>query len=403
MAGFLPTRQFFKAGLFGIGTLVLASFATHAAYVQITRQNGPEGLSDPVAINSLNKRELAKNNLSPADIRKTKLLAQQSLRLQAINPAALALQGMAEASANRPKASMALLELSKRTSRRELLAHVAQIEDRARNDDAAGALRSYDHALNTSEEAADLLFPVLSNAIEDESIRRELAPYIKRQARWMPSFIYHTLTQHGRATYVSDTALLAGGFGRLDGQQHVVSNALIGALIDEGSFARARQHYLSVRPSGAGALGSISLAAGNWQNQAGRFGWLLNEKSDYGATQGQANVINAYAVPNVRGVAASKVLFLGPGQYDLNMAAASANEGPRSEIQLNLQCIKGKVYELAFDSANAVGRSLKNGKSWPVTITAGCDAHILQIIVAGGDGQQMSQATITALELRKLP
>src|SRR3546814_17422634 len=66
-----------------------------------------------------------------------------------------------------------LLAYSQTLSRRDLRTQLMAIELAVARDDIPSALRHYDIALRTKKNAPDLLFPVLTSALTNPTIRTE--------------------------------------------------------------------------------------------------------------------------------------------------------------------------------------------------------------------------------------
>jgi hypothetical protein len=379
-------------------TVLAAWFAAVSAYVQAVRASGPVGILDPVALSVRGKKAAIDASAKPADVSRSVSLAQSSLRLQALNPAALALIGIGHA-AKGDSQGISLIQLSTLTSRRELLAHIANIEDRASNDDAAGALRSYDLALRTSSDASGVLFPILANAVSDPGIRSELVPYIRRQAPWSLAFAGFVVSQPQNIRYFGETVLQAGGLGKMD-DKLTFTNMLVGGLIDKGEFQVARQIFVLANQKSKDTLQSVALNEVNFKSRYGRFAWVLNESPEYGGTRTGDGKLDLYARANMRGEAARKTLFLDTGMYRLSVGATAQFGQKQPVIQFLVLCAKGTVLSQLFASAEQSPISKGRDVEWQFEIPAGCDAQILQIFAVGADQQEGSEASISSIELK---
>lgn len=88
-----------------------------------------------------------------------------------------------------------LMHLSARLSRRDLPTRLWLIEERVRANDVAGALRHFDLALRTSEEAKDVLFPILIRATAEPDLVEPIAALIAQRQRWTEAFLPRLLAQ----------------------------------------------------------------------------------------------------------------------------------------------------------------------------------------------------------------
>src|SRR3546814_19191893 len=85
-----------------------------------------------------------------------------------------------------------LLAYSQTLSRRDLRTQLMAIELAVARDDIPSALRHYDIALRTKKNAPDLLFPVLTSAPTNPTIRTELVKTLGRRPKWSNYFISHS-------------------------------------------------------------------------------------------------------------------------------------------------------------------------------------------------------------------
>lgn len=134
-----------------------------------------------------------------------------------------------------------LLAYSQRLSRRDLRTQLMAIELAVAQDDISGALRHYDIALRTKKNAPELLFPVLTSALSDPSIRAELVKTLVGHPIWGTKFIYHT------ARNEPDPAASAAFFHALQAARVPVPEAagvsLINRLLAAKLFHEAWAYY----------------------------------------------------------------------------------------------------------------------------------------------------------------
>jgi hypothetical protein len=118
-------------------------------------------------------------------------LAQQSLRDEPLNPRAVRLLHSAQQLDKKKASANALLALADRITRRDVLTQILLIEANVEKDDIGATLKHYDTALTTSIEARDILFPILAEAMSDQSILTHLAKVFKNERPWRMGFLYY--------------------------------------------------------------------------------------------------------------------------------------------------------------------------------------------------------------------
>lgn len=139
-----------------------------------------------------------------------------------------------------------LLAYSQKLSRRDLRTQLMAIELAVAQGDIAGALHHYDIALRTKKNAPELLFPVLTSALSDQAIRKEMVKTLGKQPNWGTGFITHA------ARSDADPAASAAFFRALQIARVSVSDsasvALINRLLAAKLFDDAWSYYTAARP-----------------------------------------------------------------------------------------------------------------------------------------------------------
>ena len=111
-------------------------------------------------------------------------LLQDAMAVQAVT--ALGLQ--AQLRGDTAKARL-LFDYANTLSRRDLQVQLWTIEDAIARGDIPRTLHEYDVALRTSKAAPDLLFPVLSGAISEGEVRRNLVKTLAKRPQWANDFV----------------------------------------------------------------------------------------------------------------------------------------------------------------------------------------------------------------------
>src|SRR3546814_9359723 len=98
-----------------------------------------------------------------------------------------------------------LLAYSQTLSRRDLRTQLMAIELAVARDDIPSALRHYDIALRTKKNAPDLLFPVLTSALTNPTIRTELVKTLGGRPTWSHDFISHAARRDRKSTSLNSS------------------------------------------------------------------------------------------------------------------------------------------------------------------------------------------------------
>lgn len=138
-----------------------------------------------------------------------------------------------------------LLAYAQTLSRRDLRTQLMAIELAVARDDIPEALKHYDIALRTKKDAPDLLYPVLTSALTDPTIRTELVKTLGKRPNWGTGFINHA------ARSDADPAASATFFRALQTARIPVpdgaSVALINRLLAAKLFDDAWSYYATAR------------------------------------------------------------------------------------------------------------------------------------------------------------
>lgn len=189
-------------------------------------------------------RSLALKNATAGERALSDTLGRQALREDATAVAAMtALAINAEVRGNVAGARR-LMRYAHSLSRRDLQVELWLIEDGVGRGNIPEALRHYDIALRTSGPAADLLYPVLAQAIAEPLVRRELVRTLSTRPAWADSFTDYasTMGPNPQATAMLLHDLNRSGVHVSDG----AGAATINGLIARGHVDEAWALYASL-------------------------------------------------------------------------------------------------------------------------------------------------------------
>ncbi len=357
---------------------------------------------DPTALANRANAEIISQPLRPELWRGLDVLALRSLRAQALNPRALRLLAFVARDEARHLARTNFARLAIKSSRRETGALIFMIDDRVKHDDVVGALKYYDLAMRTSLAARVQLLPVLTNAIEDDEVRKALVPIIKTQPNWIYDFFEYAITNSDNPKTLAKLIEQTGGWPG-DPKFDWLTNRLLSQMIAKFQFADFRTHYLTLKNARPFLLTSPVISASSFSDGPGILAWQkLGSSSvgmDYVEEQSRQGAMHLYAGSGDRQVVARKILFLNHGSYKFTATLGSLEVTTGAGLQWSIAC-------LTRDSTlvwSVEQTQLKSNSTLRQTfeIPPNCEAQALDIGVSGGQNQQGAEVLVTSITLSK--
>ena len=172
-------------------------------------------------------------------------LSRAALRRDPTAVAAAATLGIVTLAQNDAVDARRLLAYAQMLSRRNITTQLWSIEDAVGRGDVAGALRWYDIALRTKPEMSDMLYPVLTQASRDPSIRAALVRRLAGKPTWSDSYLSYAAAQKGNP---QSTAALFNDLHAHDVAVPASAQAsLVNLLIDAGDVDQAWLYYAAIR------------------------------------------------------------------------------------------------------------------------------------------------------------
>lgn len=405
----MTAKQNAKRGTILIGSALLVMASALHALAGIAQTKNPDldpgfgpwrGVAPAVAADRL----IASDGES-VDIAKIGQLARASLLSQPVNPRALRLSGIvAEAQSERERASR-LMNLANAASRRDVGTQIALINEAARTGNAAVALEHYDIAMRANDRVHQLLFPVLTTALEQPEVARRFVAYVRADARWVAPFLNHAFANSQRPEVFADIMMRAGGFPKTpphNGQEQ----ALLTQLVVRKQYAKAQQAFTTWHPDRTSLFRSLAFVPENTAAVSGPFGWQGSDASSHGASfvrsddPGKA-ALEVFVTAGVRSIVANKLLFLPPGRYLFQIAYGNSQMAPGSAVIWQMQCqARDAALVTVWESAAAVPAANGTSPLTTIVIPSGCDATYLNLVMAGGTSQTGSELTVNSVMLK---
>lgn len=343
---------------------------------------------------------------APARIRRPDVepLVREGLRREPLNPAALRLLSLHADADNRRRASQIYAHAAERLSRRDLITQLILIEQAVRANDARRALHHYDTALRTSEAARTILFPVLGAAIREDNIRRELIPYVRAGASWMPFFVQFAIRNDADSQREIARLLIAARAGT--GRPELIADnsaVLIGTLVDQNQFALAEQVYLQIPGTSRAMLTDLTVNGPTTDPRFGPIGWSAIDNGSVGAVfettrRSPRRNIRVFAISGATGVVLQRVLHLTPGAYRLSEERVRTVGDATSRAYWEMTCMRDGQRAVIWRSPSQSPAYRAAGVPGPI-VPAGCTNQLLELRVSGGDNPDGLEFLISRFDL----
>lgn len=327
-------------------TGALAWASATDAWVNVTHSKLPESAlaadsDDPVALIRAAQIRLASGRGFEGGAAQVSDIVRRSVTESPINAPALRLLGSmssAEADIEGVRRQMAL---SDRIARRDAATQLWLIEDAVIRNDVDAALRHYDTALRISESTRALLYPVLTDAIQEPVIRERFVPYVRQRPPWLHSFFRHALAQSTDHRAMADLLRMAGGMPEGTAFS-AFSTQVMRGLVTQGHFDDAIAYYRRMDGADPALLTSLELTSQSTSESLAPVSWqpysVPGIEPFVVASAGGGVEIESEIEPGFNGPYARKLLALEPGRYSIRIGIRADGAMPRDSMSLNLEC-----------------------------------------------------------------
>ena len=381
--------------------LAICIFSFANAVANVTRDSNSVAAlrfapSDASALATKTDVLLSKPNIKPRDIFANASTARASLVGQAINPRALRQLGfVAEAKGDTVRARK-LMALSTATSRRDFGAQLWLIENGVRSNNLANTLSHYDVALRTNGLSAPILYPILSAALSDATVRTSFAPYIKSAPVWLDSFLAYAQGPGAQSVAVAKTIVENGGLPATE-RFRPIATGLIVQLASQGAVDEARRFYITLTGANKTVTTSTRFEKATTDPQFSPVTWQLQNLSGVEAQfepvgEGSATQLHIFANSGERASVVRKLLYLTPGNYSFSEIRKLLRFDKDAAAYWNIYCIReAQLVPIWRNDINSVNLS----------ITPNCPAQMLDLIMAGGSDQNGAEVVIKSVSFVK--
>ncbi|MEG3179127.1 hypothetical protein [Sphingomonas sp. LT1P40] len=386
----------------------LAYFAgTHVVAV-LTRTSEPERAlalvgNDAVALMRQAQSGIGKDG--KVDQVTVTSFAKRSVEAQGLNPRAIEALGAAAASRGDVPAAKRLFALSNAQSRRNLSTQLWLIEEAVQANDVPRAFTHYNAALRTRNASQDLLFPVLTVALEDERLWPAFLPYIDPSNRWLGAFFRYAFRQS--ANPEAFARLLASARTiPASTEMEALQGELLRRLISRGSIADARRLYLRLPGAAAPVFASPALSAASADPRYVPITWMLFQRDGVGAYFQRDGAENQTALAfsidrGTPGTLARKLLVVPAGVYRFSTRQHIETPAPDVTLTWSLLCLRGEKAEPLQRSSSNLGQT-RRMVDVTVSISRACSAILLDLAMASGGEEVTVDFTIDHVTLTPL-
>lgn len=324
-------------------------------------------------------------------------LAKLALRQDATAVPAVATLGINAQIRGDTSAARRIFAYSQFLSRRDLRTQLWAIEDAVARGDVPVVLRQYDIALRTSPVAPDLLFPVLSSAIADSSIRTALVSTLASRPVWSAGFIDH-VAAHGidpGATAKLFAALHHARIPIAQGPPALVVDALVAAR----RFDEAWTYYSTLRP-GADRRASRDPYFHADLETPSVFDWVAtNDASVTTSIQsnGARGLFDFSAAPGTGGLLLRQMQMLPVGTYRLQGHGLGIDQPSEALPYWILGCLDGReLGRIVIPNSGQAGKAFGG----EFVVPAHCPIQYLSLIARPSEATAGVQGQIDHVQLR---
>ncbi|MEM6474708.1 MAG: hypothetical protein AAF687_00930 [Pseudomonadota bacterium] len=348
--------------LIALSTALVAAAAFANSLVNINHARLPDFAlafdgDDPVALVNKAQSDLASGALSAEGSDAVLSIVRRSVAQLPLNAPAFRLLGLSSAANADLPGVRAQMAISERMERRDPAAQLWLIEDAVQRNDVAGALRHYDLALRNDESTRAVLYPVLTDAMENAAIRARFVPYMSAPPPWLESFLRFAVSQTQQPVAIADLAKRAGGFP--DGAPYTsLDRELLTQLVAFEDFEAAIAHFKRIKDADLSAATTLALTDKTtdeaympitWQAFSidGIEPFVLSSPEGAGAVEIEAELEAGYTGPVAR-----KLVALKPGSYTVTAAMRAEDFGGLDRAVWSITCAGGSGAPLANDAVD---------------------------------------------------
>jgi hypothetical protein len=334
-------------------------------------------------------------------------LAKQSLRDEPINPRAVRLLHSAQLLSKKKASANALLALADRITRRDVLTQILLVEANVEKDDIGATLKHYDTALTTSIGARDILFPILAEAMSDQSILTQLATMFKNERPWRIGFLYHAGFKPER---LDQTLWLLNRLGPLpkDATSRAFERQMLTQLTNLRRYPEARSFFKNMQDAPLGLLTTFSFENSVRHADLRPIAWDLNGSGNADVQlvtaggDGEHPHMSAHVWSGPTSTLARKLAFLSPGRYTIQITTQVNGLAKGGLMEWTASCARREPSNLIGDVVSTDNREDWSKSVLQFSVTPDCQAVELALLVNAGDSQNGADILVRDFEVKTL-
>jgi hypothetical protein len=318
---------------------------------------------DPVALVRNAELESSAGYQSPQKVEDLKSTVQRAVTRLPINGPAFRLYGLSSAAKADLEAVRAQMHLSDLMERRDLGAQLWLIENAVERNDVDRALLHHDRALRIEESSRELLYPVLTDALDSPLIRERFRPFLAANPPWLASFLRFAVSTSARPVSLAKLVRENGGwpegsaFSSLDKE-------LLARLVHNSDFAEAAAFFGEIAGADPSILTSLRIAQTSTDQRLAPFAWqpyrlagvesyFVDSTDDEDRLEIETEIEAGY-----KGLVVRKFVALEPGDYHLSAKMRAENFSRHDTARWALSCAGAEQVPLLFNKEVALGKSM---------------------------------------------
>lgn len=391
-------RPYLKPAVLALLALVGAGLAARDAIANVYARRAPELAlrANPVQPRALTT--LIDARMAMPDARIALTLADldaihEALRRNPLQPGLVRLLGIGAELDRKPEQAAALITLANRISRRDVLTELWMVENAVRRNEIDEALKHYDIALTTSESIRPVLFPVLTNALSEPSIRSAIAPYLAVARPWRQGFLAYA-TANGKPAEVAVTLVTARATRAA--ALRAVQTDLLSRFVAAGDVGGALGHARRLPGGTPARFAAMGFTQETLDPAFQPLSWTLYNDADVEAVVDEDHRLQIRVAPERQAVAAMRVMRLQAGTYDIDQQFSFAGALPLN-AQWEWHCVGATSRKIGELPIPIRGGSFTHRSR--ITVPASCDGVRILLIAGGAESQEDSVMTIEHLEV----
>lgn len=379
-------REWAVRGMLALGVLMVAYVSVTSAFANVLARADAQTASGFAFVDGRIRAASAARQFTaaPNSARSSEqaVLANEALRLDPTAVEALNVLGVQAQMRSDNAEADRLFSYSIALSRRELGPQIWSIEKAVAQGNIDQGLHNYDIAMRASEEARQILFPVLATAIAEPRIRDRLVGLLANEPVWGQPFLQFASTNGGDPAAV--VGLLREGTERGLSIAEADRTRVLNRLVARGLMEQAWAYYQTIRRNADRSRSrdpNFSLGT----DTPSPFDWNVGSTPGLSAAilRGGDGGFLDFAVPaGTRATVVRQVQMLPLGNYQLQGRSRGIDQPDRSRPFWTVSCRGGS--ELARVDVPNSGEGAADF-SYKFSVPLGCPVQTLLFVVRASD------------------